>query len=164
MNLAPGNYVMVCFISDQNGVPHFALGMVSPITVTAPTGPLAAEPPPDLNINMIDFGFELSSPISTGTRTILVTNNGEQDHEAILVQLSPGATAQDFLASFEPDAAPGPPPGLPLGGLQAVAPGGRATIIADFSPGNYAFICFITDPDSGAPHFALGMLAELTLQ
>ena len=164
MNLAPGNYVMVCFISDQNGVPHLALGMVSPLTVTSATGPLAAEPAPDLNMNMIDFGFELSAPISAGTQAILVTNNGEQEHEAFLVQLSPGITAQDFLAAFEPDAPPGPPPGLPLGGLQSVAPGGRGTIITDFTPGNYAFICFVGDPDSGAPHFALGMLSEFTVQ
>ena len=164
MNLAPGNYVMVCFIADQNGVPHLALGMVSPLTVTAATGPLAAEPAPDLDIGMIDFGFEVSAPISAGTQTILVTNDGEQEHEAFLVQLAPGATAQDFLAAFEPDAPPGPPPGLGLGGLQSVAPGMRGTIIVDFAPANYAFICFVGDPDSGAPHFALGMLSEFTVQ
>ena len=107
MNLEAGNYVMVCFIPDANSVPHLALGMAKPLNITEATGPLAAEPAPDLDIGMIEFEFEVSAPISAGTQTILVTNDGEQEHEAFLVQLAPGATAQDFVAAFEPDAPPG---------------------------------------------------------
>ena len=164
MNLEAGNYVMVCFISDANGVPHIALGMATKLTVTEAPGPVAAEPASDLEIAMIDFGFELSGSVSSGLQSILITNPGQQEHEAALVQLAPGATAHDFLAAFQPGAPPGPPPGLPLGGLQAVAPGGRGTISIDFTPGNYAFICFIEDEESGAPHFVLGMLMEFQVQ
>ena len=33
MDMAAGEYVMVCFVPNAEGVPHLALGMVKPITV-----------------------------------------------------------------------------------------------------------------------------------
>ena len=155
---------MLCFIPNAEGVPHVALGMAKPLTVTEATGPLAAETAPDLTIDMVDFGFDLSAPTSAGPQTIRVTNKGEQDHEAFLVQLAPDATAQDFLAAFEPGAPPGPPPGQALGGFQAIAVGGGGTFTVNFAPGNYALLCFVEDPASGAPHVALGMVEEFAVQ
>jgi len=32
-NLQAGNYALICFIPNAEGVPHFALGMVKPLTV-----------------------------------------------------------------------------------------------------------------------------------
>lgn len=163
MNLDQGNYVMICLVPDAEGVPHFALGMVSSLTVTAATGPLAAEPDSDLTVEMFDFGYSLSEPITAGVQTIRVTNNGPQDHEAFLVQLAPGASAMDFLAAFAPDAPPGPPPGLPLGGFQSIADSGGGFFTANFAPGNFALICFVEDVDTGAPHAVLGMIEEFTI-
>jgi plastocyanin len=34
----------------------------------------------------------------------------------------------------------------------------------DLPAGNYAFICFVPDPTSGAPHAALGMIGALTVE
>ena len=34
----------------------------------------------------------------------------------------------------------------------------------DFTPGNYALVCFVEDPNTDAPHFALGMIHECTFQ
>ena len=164
LNLEVGNYIMVCFIPDTNGVPHVALGMVTPLAVTEATGPLVAEPPTDLELDMFDFGFGLSAPIASGSQTIGITNTGQQDHEAFLVQLDPGVTAMEFVAAVEPGAPPGRPPGLALGGFQAIDPGGRSTFTVDFTTGNYALICFVNDPETGAPHFVLGMLEEFTVQ
>jgi hypothetical protein len=115
-------------------------------------------------MDMVDFGFDLSASISAGPQTFRVINKGQQDCEAFLVQLSPGATANDFVGAFAPDAPPGLPPGQGLGGFQAIATGGGGTFSIDFAPGNYAFICFVPDPASGAPHFALGMIEEFTVQ
>ena len=140
------------------------LGMVTPLTVTEATGPLAEEPSKDLELVMIDFAFGLSGNVASGSQTIGVTNNGQQEHGAFLVRLDPDATATEFLAAVEPGAPPGRPPGLALGGFQAIDPGGRGTFTADFTPGNYALICFVEDPETGAPHFVLGMLEEFTVQ
>lgn len=70
----------------------------------------------------------------------------------------------DFVGAFAPDAPPGPPPGEALGGFQSVVPGGSGTFRIDFTPGNYAFLCFGEDPNTGAPHFALGMVEEFSIQ
>ena len=164
LDLEAGNYAMICFVGDANGVPHVALGMVTTLTVTEATGPVAAETPTDLELDMIDFGFDLSASVASGNQTIGVTNNGQQDHEVILIKLNPGATFEDFLGAFEPGAPPGPPPGLPLGGFQSIDPGGRGTFSVDVAPGNYALVCFIDDPETGASHIELGMVEESTVQ
>ncbi len=162
LNIQPGNYVMLCFVPNAEGVPHFALGQAASLTVTEATGPLAAEPDSDLTVDMSDFAYSLSEPITAGVQTIKVTNGGVQDHEAFLVQLAPGATAMDFLAAFEPGAQ-GPPPGLPLGGFQSIVNGGGGFFTAEFAPGNFALICFVEDVETGAPHAVLGMIEEFTV-
>ena len=80
MNLDPGNYVMTCFIPNGEGVPHFAFGMATSLTVTEATGALAAAPDSDLTIDMFDVGYNLSAPMSAGVQAIKVTNSGLQDH------------------------------------------------------------------------------------
>ena len=164
MDMAAGEYVMVCFVPNAEGVPHLALGMVKPITVIESDTPPVAVQASEVSIDMVDFGFAVTGAISAGTQTIDVSNEGEQDHEAFLLQLNPGATVQDVLAAFAPDAPPGPPPGKGLGGFQAIASGGGGSFTADFTAGDYALVCFIGDPNTGAPHFALGMIHEFTVQ
>ena len=164
LNLTAGNYVIVCFVPNAEGIPHVALGMIKPITVIESDAPLAAEPDSDVTIDMVDFGFGLSTPISSGVQNIRVTNKGQQEHEAFLIKLNPGATIQDFLGAFEPGAPPGPPPGQGFGGFQAIAAGGGGIFTVDFAPADYALVCFVEDPNTGAPHFALGMIHEFTVQ
>ena len=164
LNMTAGNYLIVCFIPNAEGVPHMALGMVKPITVVESSEPVATLPNAKVSIDMVDFGFSLSAPIGAGSQNINVINKGEQDHEAFLIRLAPGATAMDFVGAFAPDAPPGPPPGEALGGFQSIASGGGGIFEADITPGNYAFLCFVEDPNTGAPHFALGMLEEFSIQ
>ena len=45
IDLEAGSYIMICFVADPKGVPHFALGMVLPLTVT----PAADRRPRNLN-------------------------------------------------------------------------------------------------------------------
>jgi hypothetical protein len=55
-----------------------------------------------------------------------------------LIRLAPNAAAMDFV--------------------------GAGKFNFNVTPGNYAFLCFVEDPDTGAPHFALGMLEEFSIQ
>ena len=110
MNLTPGNYIMACFFPNAEGVPHVALGMAKPLTVTAATRPFAAGPAPELTIDLADFRFDISAPISAGPQTFRVVNKGPQDHEAFLVLLAPGYTANDFVGAFQAIAAGGAAP------------------------------------------------------
>lgn len=111
-----------------------------------------------------DFAYGIPASIPAGQQLWKVVNEGAQPHEMLLAQLTPGATAMDFaMAAFDP-AASGPPPGQPIGGLQAIMPGSSAWLELDLAPGTYAAICFVPDPESGQPHLARGMISEYTVE
>ena len=80
-----------------------------------------------------------------------------------MIRLNPAASVEEFLGAFEPGAPPGPPPGQGRSGFQALKSGGKDDT-TDFTPGNYALVCFVEEPNTGAPHFALGMIHEFTVQ
>ena len=44
-----------------------------------------------------------------------------------------------------------------------MSPGAVNYSILELEAGNYFAICFIPDPASGAPHFAIGMLMPFTV-
>lgn len=167
LDLDPANSIMICFLPDPEGVPHFALRMALPITVTPSTGPAAAEPEPTLTMDLVDFGFELSGPITGGSQVIEVTNPGAELHEFIVTRLDPGTTGEEFLAAFGEfieRTSTEPLPGETLGGLQAIYPGLGGFYSANFTPDEYLVFCPVDDQKGGPPHFVLGMLHELTVQ
>jgi hypothetical protein len=158
--LEPGNYALVCFV-DLDGPPHFMKGMLQGLRVVPAPGPVAPKPKPDVTVTLLDYSYKISSPIQKGLRTIRVTNEGAQHHEIELVKLAPGATVSDFMkwiAKME-----GPPPGKPLGGISGITAGMSEYFSADFTPGNYALICFLPDTRDGKPHFAHGMVQQFTV-
>ena len=159
--LEPGNYALICFV-DIGGPPHFAKGMLRPLRVVPAKGASAPRPRADVTMKLVDYSYKLSSPIRTGTRTIRVQNVGKQHHEVELVQLAPSATAADFMKWMEK--MEGPPPGKPLGGVAGMEPGMSEYFTADFTPGNYALICFLPDASDGKPHFVHGMIQEITVK
>jgi len=158
--LEPGNYALICFV-DIGGPPHFMKGMIRALRVAPSSDASASTPNVDVTATLFDYGFKLSSPIQSGTRTIRVLNGGGQHHEVELIQLAPGATATDFLkwaGKME-----GPPPGKPLGGISGLEVGGSQYFTADFGPGNYALVCFLPDAKDGKPHFMHGMIQQITV-
>jgi hypothetical protein len=159
--LDPGNYVAICGIPDRRGIPHVALGMLKAVTVTAGGTVLAISP--DSTVKLVDFTFELSSPIEAGQRTIRVVNRGTQAHELVVVRLPPGATVRDFITAFRPGD-PDTTQGTPMGGMVGLEPGGEGYVTLDFLPGYYGFICFLPDFIQGSPHFARGMLMDLSVK
>jgi hypothetical protein len=158
--LEPGNYALICFV-DIGGPPHFMKGMVKALRVTASTDASAPTPKVDATATLFDYGFKLSSPIQPGTRTIRVLNGGAQPHEIELVRLPPGVSASDFMKWLEK--MEGPPPAMPLGGISGLDVGGSQYFTADFTPGNYALVCFLPDAKDGKPHFAHGMIQQITV-
>jgi hypothetical protein len=133
--------------------------MAKALTVTSEKT-TAVEPVGDVTISQSDFHFDVSGSLTPGTHMIRIENAGGQQHEAVLVKLKEGATAEDYLS-----AAPGttPPLAVHLGGITGILPRKRNFVSADLETGNYALYCFLTDPASGKPHFALGMMQEFTV-
>jgi len=160
MTLEPGNYALICFV-DIGGPPHFAKGMVRPLRVV-PAKTNTPKPKPDVTASLIDYGFKLSAPIRAGTRTIRVVNVASQHHEVELVQLNPGVTLGQFMKWM--DKMEGPPPGKALGGVAGMEPGMSQYFTANFTPGNYALICFLPDAKDGKPHFVHGMAQQITVK
>ncbi len=158
--LEPGNYALICFV-DIGGPPHFMKGMVRALRVVSAEGPAATKLEEDATATLLDYTFQLSSPIRAGTRTIRVYNGAQQPHEIELVQLAPGATLGDFMKWMEK--MEGPPPGKALGGVAGLEPGMSGYFSANFVPGNYALICFVPDAKDGKPHFTHGMVEQITV-
>lgn len=160
VNLAPGDYALICFV-DIDGPPHFTKGMVQALRVTPSTEAAATTVTADADMDLFDYNFKVSSPVAAGRRTIKVTNTGNQVHEVELLQLAPGVTVSDFvkwMAKME-----GTPPAKAIGGIAGMAPGMTEYFTADFAPGNYALICFVPDAKDGKPHFAHGMIQQITV-
>jgi hypothetical protein len=161
LSLQPGNYVMICMVDLPGGIPHFAKGMIKPFTVTAaPSGPQAEAPAADVYLNLANYSFELSRPLTAGTHTFSVTNTATQPHEVEIVRLAPGKSLADLMAWIAKPA--GPPPGSAIGGMTAFMTGTKY-FTADITPGKYALICFLPDVKDGKPHFMHGMEKEITV-
>lgn len=163
VNLTEGDYVLVCWIPDKNGVPHVVLGMQKALFVRGgkPTKISGAKAP--ITITQIDYQFILSKRIESGLHTIEVINHGTQPHELVVVKLAPGATVQDVIASFEPGAS-GPPQGELVGGITGIERGERVHFTGEFEPGRYGLICFVPDAATGRPHFLHGMTTEFAVE
>ncbi len=170
LDLAKGEYALVCFIAGADGIPHIAKGMVKPLTVTAPAGDRPAEPDADATVAMNDFAFTgVPVSLSIGKTTLKVVNQGQEPHEMAIFRLKGVSISQAReILMTPPDQAPaqaGPPPFEEAGGLQAVMPGMSAWVIVDLEPGEYGLVCFVPSPSNEfAPHFALGMISAVTVR
>src|SRR5205085_6427489 len=70
LTLTPGDYAVLCFLTGADGIPHFAKGMIKPITVTAATGATAAtKPNTTITITLKDFDFDSPSTLPAATNT-----------------------------------------------------------------------------------------------
>lgn len=165
-DLAPGEYVLMCFVPGPDGVPHIVKDMMKFFTVAAPAA-TQQMPTPAFTVNLADFAFSEVPAISAGRTTIEVQNSGPEPHEMTVLKLE-GVTAEQLLqmmASPMPtDSAHGPPPFTSVGGVQGLMPGSKGWVTLDLTPGNYVLLCFIPSPaNKGAPHLALGMVKEFTV-
>lgn len=163
VKLAPGDYVLLCFVPSPDGVQHFDKGMITPITVVPSTvAGTQTEPMAQGTVTLKDFTFLLPSDIQAGKQTWKVANEGAQPHEFNLMKLAEGKTLDDLHAWM---AAPnGPPPVHNVGGFNGMEPNQTAWMELDLTPGQYVAICHIGDPATGKAHADLGMILPFAVQ
>lgn len=161
LDLAPGTYALLCWIPSPDGTSHVMKGMAKQVVVAPAAGAVAPLAPAELEMELSDYAYKLSAPITAGTRTLRVTNNARQSHEVLFVRLAPGRTAAD-MAKFmmKPE---GTPPGTIVGGITGMARGGANHLTIDFTPGEYALLCFLPDSGDGKPHVDHGMIEQITV-
>jgi hypothetical protein len=167
VDLTPGSYAVLCVIPAADGMPHIMKGMGHAFTVVAgapaPKTTLAAKVgAPDITVDLADYAFTLSRPLTRGHHVLRVRNTAAQSHEMFVARLMPGKTAQDAMAWLESQK--GPPPMVPLGGTVGLAHGVSNDIALDLTPGEYALFCFIPDAKDGKPHVAHGMVKPFTVR
>jgi hypothetical protein len=171
VTLEAGNYLMLCWIPSPGApVPHVAKGMIQPLTVTSPGGVTQAgasvsslsESAPDVHLELSDYAFKFSKPLTAGKHTIHVMNTGAQEHEAVMMKLAPGKTMKDLDAWFE-SGQKGPPPITPAPGMAALGKSRTGTFTTNLTPGRYGLICYVPDAKDGKPHSMHGMVQEFTV-
>ncbi len=157
---------------EQEGPPHYALGMIRPLTITAGE-PGAAFPESESRVTARDYDFDVN--VKAGPQTVTFVNEGPgQVHHAVFFPFKQGidqATAEQaldtFLASEEEEAPP--PPEFDFGegeenitdfGLFSTGLG--ATYDVEFESGRtYAVVCFIQDRSGGPPHVIAHDMKEI---
>jgi hypothetical protein len=192
VDLAPGRYLVACLIPDEEtGMPHAAMGMLTPMEVTE-AGAASGPPAGDAAIDLVDFAFAgLPSEVAAGRHTWAITDTGAQLHELVVYRMAEGVPYSVAEAVFlAPPAAPpaaspegmeempgevaspaagsspaagGPPPFAAVGGVAPMNPGTANYLELDLAAGDHFAICFVPDFETGAPHFALGMIAPFTV-
>lgn len=157
VDLAPGTYLLACFVPSPDGVPHLAKGMLKPLQVVGyASAASASEPQVSASLTARDFAFEMPAELAAGRATYKVTNLGPQPHEVGVIKLAPGATLQDALAFYS--APGGPQPFQSIGGINGLGAGNSGFMTLDLQPGSYAAVCLIPDPSTGLAHVDLGMI------
>lgn len=164
INLTAGDYVLICFVpSPSDNVPHLAKGMIKPLTVQAASGTQALEPAASMTVHLKDFSFDIPDTLTAGQSVIKVMNDGPEPHEFNLLLLAEGKTVDDVTKYLSaPD---GPPPFVPVGGMNGLDVGSVGYVEFNFKPGTYVAICNIPSPkNEGHPHFMLGMVKQFTVR
>ena len=107
-----GEYVLICFIPNSEGVLHAQLGMVSGFTIAA--GDANQAPQPDVTYTISDDGLDGPTQLAAGDTAIEIVNDSSTDREITLFKVKEGSTLDDVGAFFEaadegpPDFASGP--------------------------------------------------------
>ena len=162
VELAPGQYVLLCFVPGADGVPHLAKGMIATLEVVAGDGAVTQPPQADAEVKLIDFSFVLPQELRAGQQVWKVTVDGKQPHEIMLLKLAAGKSMTDVTHwMHQPE---GAPPFANVGGLQGIMPGATGYLHLDLTPGNYVALCHIPDVQSGKEHAELGMVMPFTVQ
>lgn len=110
------------------------------------------------------YGFNAPTSVTVDNLAEITLDNSEakEAHQAALIKLVDGKTADDAKAFFGATTPSGPPPFTVAGGTTAVDPGGKIDVSQTLPSGTYVFLCFVPDA-TGAPHFAKGMTATINV-
>ncbi len=158
LNLEPGSYVVSASSGGGPGDPYQARNLLVSVT----EGERADAPKADLNIEMVDYHFDVPKTLPAGKSLWQISNAGKEPHFALIFKLNEGATAKD-VTSWMVEMA-GPPPFSFGTLLPAVTSGETYYTPVDLTPGSYAVICPLPSLSTGAPHFMEGMVASFTVE
>jgi hypothetical protein len=148
--LPAGTYGIVCFVAAPDGSPHAAHGMFKVFKVA---GKSSLKPPTDgvQEVTLSDTAITVPSGDAPKNITLKVNNDGTTSHGFQLVQLKDGKTLDDAKTYFDTlintgTAPAGDAPGVLVGGVQSVAPGGTAYLEWSLPAGDYGYLSTEGEP------------------
>jgi hypothetical protein len=171
--LQGGTYAVVCFVPDEKGVPHFALGMVGFFELH---GTVASErldrlhPAVEVEEEVItahDLTYTIPRVLSRNSIYKFVNTDASEGHEINLGRLKPGKTVADAKAYFQrltQPGGPGPAPFVSEGGHGAILPGSHGWFKVTEDRGHYVAFCLVPDDKTGVPHAAEGMVVGVDVR
>ena len=120
-----------------------------------------AAAPPVITVHAKDYEFEAPDSITAGWTTFHLVNDGPAFHHLQIIRLDSGKTVMDFIKATNK---PGPMPAWVafISGPNAPDPGHDSNATLELAAGSYAMLCLVDIPDN-VPHFAMGMVHELTV-
>ncbi len=99
--------------------------------------PARAEPPKEMSLVATDAGMTFPKTVEAEPVSIVMRNDGEKPHTAILALLKQGVTLDELRTARPQDLLKLV---VPAAGMEEVPPGGRATLTIDLPEGQYALI------------------------
>ncbi len=102
---------------------------------------------------MREFGFDYRRPVPSGRVVFHVRNRGLLTHEMLVLSLP-----EDF-PPVDVQLRSGKPATVPTVASHLRPAGSSGRFALDLSPGRYAMVCLIRDPD-GVVHASKGMTSE----
>lgn len=127
-----------------------------------------------LEIEMVDYGYNVKGTLGTGLATITSTNTGEEWHMAGVSKLKAGKTAEELAKALKSTEGPeGQDPTAEfidqttqIGGLgHILQPGLTQSLTVDvLDAGSYVMLCYIPTEGDGTPHFARGMVGGFEVE
>jgi len=162
LKLEPGVYVLLCYFSAPDHQPHFAKGMIKELIVRG-QAPATTLPQPDIDVQLLSFGFKVSTPITAGTHVIRATNPSGDAHEMIIARLKDGYTLEQAKARADSAEPKGPSPWENYGGIADLSPGDTTIMTATFTPGTYRMFCFFQSKGEKMNHAERGMEQFFTI-
>lgn len=171
--LPAGHYVVLCFLPDQQGRPHFLDGMIGDFTVAKSTagngsaprtiGTIKAETLHD-GTPQQQMTFALPRHFTGHGNYRFVDTAPADAHELLLLRVKKGTTKAQVVDFFK-KGGQGLPPFLLgfAGGSGALAPGGSDIVSLNLAKGDYVALCLVPDDKTGMPHAAMGMVVPFTI-
>jgi hypothetical protein len=114
-----------------------------------------------------EFAYEAPDTLPAEETTFKFENVGKQKHIAIFVELLEGKTLEDVNTFIAEEGIGGRPPSWVrlIRKAQGFAkPGETTEFKGEFTPGDYAILCFIRDKETKKSHAELGMTAAITFE
>lgn len=132
---------------------------------TASEQPAAGPEPTTLSITTSDAGedrFATEAPpsIEGGLVKVVFKNAGTAPHEAQLIRVDEGHTAQEALEIIESEDPATPEWIHGAGGVRTIPPGQQGTTFTNLAPGQYAVIDLFSGEEEGPSPASRGAMAE----